>query len=82
MEADAPQDDNLRVRAVLLSLFALCMAHYETSKHLFFRCPFAVHLWDWLGFKLRRQVDLFTAAIIHTLHSIWMALNILRFSSG
>jgi len=73
----------------------------ESSDHLFFRCPFANHLWEWISSKLSCSIDrstagtlldcrpnrcssqvsdIYLAAVVHTLHTIWWARNSLRYS--
>ncbi|CAJ2665471.1 unnamed protein product [Trifolium pratense] len=53
-----PTDDNLRSRGcVLVSVCALCLHAYETTRHLFFDCQFARSIWVWLEGKLRCKFD-------------------------
>jgi ribonuclease HI len=53
-----PTDDNLRARGcIVVSICSLCLSAEETSDHLFLRCPFALHLWNWISGKLNCFID-------------------------
>jgi ribonuclease HI len=53
-----PTDENLRSRGcIVVSVCSLCLLSDESSEHLFLRCQFATHLWDWIGFKLNCVID-------------------------
>ncbi|KEH16904.1 hypothetical protein MTR_0070s0030 [Medicago truncatula] len=57
----------LRPSAGVLSSVALIWRNFETSVHLFLCCPFASHLWTWLGELLHRSID--TSTVVSTLYS-------------
>ena len=43
-------NDNLRRCGMVLPSFCcLCMNGFESARHLFLECPFAQHIWMWLG---------------------------------
>nr|KYP52165.1 hypothetical protein KK1_025902 [Cajanus cajan] len=47
-----PSKDFLWKKGVVItSICSHCYNAYETTTHVFFECPFALSLWDWL-FKL------------------------------
>jgi ribonuclease HI len=97
-----PTDENLKRRGcIVVSVCSLCLNTDESAEHIFFRCPFAVHLWNWLGITLHCVVDtssveallncrpascssqvadIYLAAVLHTIHTIWWAHNSIRFS--
>jgi len=53
-----PTDENLRNRGcIVVSVCSLCLTAAESSDHLFLRCQFATHLWNWIGGKLNCVID-------------------------
>ncbi|XP_019460146.1 PREDICTED: uncharacterized protein LOC109359906 [Lupinus angustifolius] len=53
-----PTDDNLKRRGcVMASICSLCNKEEETATHLFFNCPFSVHVWNWLSTTLDTALD-------------------------
>jgi len=52
-----PTDENLKVRGCNLpSRCSLCLSQVETSFHLFFECPYATTLWNWLASLFNRSL--------------------------
>lgn len=41
----------------IVSVCNLCEQNFETSDHLFFWCPFAVKIWNWLQHLLNKSFD-------------------------
>jgi len=69
-----PTDENLRVRGcVIVSICCLYLKIDETSDHLFFRGPFAIRLWTWLGSKLNCTFD--TSSVVSLLFCIPVACS-------
>lgn len=63
-----PTDENLATRGLPYpSMCSNCFKHVENSEHLFFSCPFAVHLWRHLSSVLVHNFQ--------SLDDIWIALN-------
>lgn len=55
----APTDENLMLRgASLASMCSSCNSQPESSNHLFFECPFALKLWNWLASILHMAIPL------------------------
>lgn len=64
-----PTDENLTDRGLSFpSLCTLCMSQQETSQHLFFDCPFALKLWNWLQAIVNCQLSL-------SVNDIWNICN-------
>jgi hypothetical protein len=50
MHKKLARDENLMLRGCNLpSICNLCMCSSESSFHLFFACPYAVQVWNWLA---------------------------------
>jgi ribonuclease HI len=50
MHDKLPTDISLICRGCFLpSVCSLCMCRQESTFHLFFECPFAVHIWSWFS---------------------------------
>lgn len=41
----------------MVSICSICYETDESSQHLFFSCPFAILLWQWLSNALSMTVD-------------------------
>jgi ribonuclease HI len=53
-----PTDENLSKRGCCLpSICSLCGSATETTQHIVIDCPFAIHLWNWLGDVLAKQCN-------------------------
>jgi len=69
----APTDENLMLRGSSLpSMCSSCNSQAESSPHLFFDCPFAIQLWNWLASILNFAIP-FTSwsDILQILDRIW-----------
>ncbi|GAU20576.1 hypothetical protein TSUD_33230 [Trifolium subterraneum] len=65
-----PTDENLMKRGCIsVSACDLCLAHSETTPHLFLTCCFAQQLWMWLGSLLNINFD------CSTLSNLFMSLD-------
>lgn len=54
-----PTDDKLSTKGCYLSSMCnLCNSNIETSKHIFFKCEFSIHIWQWLNNILKCSATL------------------------
>lgn len=61
-----PTDDNLVARGYNLpSMCSICKNQVETSFHLFFDCPYAITLWQWLSSIFNRPLH------FNSIEDIW-----------
>lgn len=60
MHDNMPTDERLMERGCnLSSICNLCLNHAETTFHLFFDCPYAVRIWNWLSATLSINLHVF-----------------------
>jgi len=58
MHNKLPTDENLSIRGCYIpSICNCCHANIETSSHLFFECPYASKLWNWLASVLNMNLQ-------------------------
>jgi ribonuclease HI len=70
MHNKTPTDDNLMTRGLQLpSMCSACNADSETSFHLFFKCKYALNLWNWLFSIINISVQ------FGSIDDFWLLLN-------
>jgi len=70
MHDKVPTDENLMFRgSYMSSMCSSCHSCFETSFHLFFKCPFAIRMRTWLAFILNKSLH------FNSLGDIWSVLD-------
>lgn len=53
----------------LVSMCSMCKCHPEKIDHIFFSCPFAVKLWQWLGKIINLNYPISSSAKVIQIYS-------------